>query len=451
MGIVSHFVSLAHFLQAQHGFLKIAICLMAIPLIPLLLIGLQEDSASVRMRRLATCIASVLIFAYAAFYAATMAANIAFPPQWDFPISWLNGYVAAHGLNFYDPDNYRRLADALPATGDLSRFVISVGFHFPPPTIFLFLPLGFFDIHTAYLLWYGFMVGVLVLDIMLLARLFLGGTPSGMLLAAVLMLMLRPVMATVWFGQTNFLIVLMLLLFWQDRKAMRGGAWLALGVLIKPVFGFMILYAVMGRRWRALAGAALTLTVLSLLTVGVFGWETFASYFAHNPVTRMPTDVYTESMNQSLLAEILRLTHYDFSEGSPLMHRLFVVLAAGLIATTAFLTSHESGDDDLSLALTVPLALLVYPGTLAHYSVDLLVPLLAVWSRRRELMGGVVGAVAFFTIEYALLNAADSLAIAANAVAWSAVATLEVSRILRIDPAVRIAWGVRSPASDPSL
>ncbi len=451
MEITSHLIAFAHVVQAQHRTLKLAASLVAVPLIPLLLVGLQERPPSARARRLAAFLAGGLICACVALYGATIGANIAFPPQWDFPISWLNGYVAAQGLNFYDPESYRRLADTLPASADLSRFVISVGFHFPPPTIFLFLPLGFFDIHTAYLLWYLVMIGVFVLDVVLLARLFLGGTASAIVLATALTLMLRPALATVWFGQTNFLILLMLLLFWRDRNAARGGVWLALGILIKPVFGLMSLYPVIRRQWRTLWCATVVLGILSLLTVALFGWETFASYFAHNPVARMPTDVYTESMNQSLLAEILRLTKYDFSDGSPLTHPLFVVLAAGLIAATALLALHRSANDDLALALMVPLALLVYPGTLAHYSIDLLVPLLAVWSRRRELPGGVFAAAAFITFEYAVLNTADSLAIVANLVAWFGLAIVQAAYILHAQPVLRFAWQPRPPASNPNL
>lgn len=453
IGIADRAGALASFLQSQHRPLGAVICLLVIPLLPFLLVGLQDKGPSAQVRGIATRMARLLFLVYGATYVAIMVSNVVHPGEWDFPISWLNGYVGAHRLNFYDPDSYRRLAGALTTlTAGQVKYVISVGFHFPPPTIFLFLPLGFFDIHTAYFLWYLFTIGVAVLDVALLSRLFLGGTQQGTLLAAVLLLVLRPAMSTVWFGQTNFLILLMLLLLYRDRDTLRGGAWLAFGTLVKPMFALMVLYSVIGRRWRALGGAALVLTLLSLLTVAVFGWDTFAAYFGHNPVTRMPSDVYTEGVNQSLLAEILRRTQYDFSHGSPLTHPLFVVLVAGLSAITAWLVhrAHSAGDDDLALALTVPFALLIYPGTLAHYSVDLLVPLLVVWSRRHDVPGGVRAAVAFLTIEYVLMNADGSFAIVANALAWCGVAAVEGSRRLWIDPGTRPPLAPRPSARHPS-
>lgn len=448
MEIGATVTALAHQLQDLHKPFADLICILGIPLLPLLLLWFQDDRPSLRARR----VAGGVIVLYAAVYVTIMASGVAHPPEWDFPISWFNGYVAAQGLNFYDPENYRRLAGALPLTPALIRFVISVGFHFPPPTIFLFLPLGFLGIKTAFVLWYAVMIGVIALDVVLLARLFLGDTASGRLLAAALLLLLRPAMATVWFGQTNFLIVLMLLLFWRDRARFRGGAWIAFGLLIKPVVAVLLLYAAIARRWRAVVGTGVVLAALSALTIAVFGWDTFAAYFGHNPVVRMPAEAYTETINQSLLATILRLTDYDFSHGSPLLDPLFVVLAGGLGAATAWLAHRAwtSGDDDLALAITIPFGLLVYPGTLAHYSVDLIVPFLLLWARRHALPGGVAGVVAFLTAEYALINASVELAIVGNTVAWLGVAALQVARQRGPESAAR-AVGAGPPAAHPSL
>jgi len=448
MEIGATITALAHQLQDLHKPLADLVCILGIPLVPLLLLWFQDDRPSLRARRVAWS----AIVVYGATFAVIMASDVAHPPEWDFPISWFNGYVAAQGLNFYDPENYRRLASALPLTPGLVRFVISVGFHFPPPTIFLFLPLGFLDIRTAFVLWYVVMIGVIALDVVLLARLFLGGTKSGRLLAAALLLLLRPAMATVWFGQTNFFIVLTLLLFWRDRASVRGGAWIALGLLIKPVVAVLLLYAVIARRWRAIVGTGVTLAATSALTIAVFGWDTFAAYFDHNPVVRMPTEAYTETINQSLLATILRLTDYDFSHSSPLLNPLFIVLAGGLGVATAWLVYHAwtSGDDDLALAITIPFGLLVYPGTLAHYSVDLILPFLLLWSRRRTLPGGLVGVLAFLTAEFALINLSVELALVGNAVAWLGMAVAHLAKQWGPESAAR-AMNAGPHATHPSL
>jgi len=297
------------------------------------------------------------------------------------------------------------------------------------------------------------MVAAIVLDVVLIAKLFLPDTRYARSLAAALLLLLRPAMATVWFGQTNFFLVLMLLLFWHDRARFRGGAWVALATVIKPIGAVLLLYAVIARRWRAIVGTGVVLGVLSLVTIAIFGWDTFATYFGHNPVSRMPTDVYVERINQSLLATVLRFTEFDFSHGSPLLQPLFVVLAGTLaVATTALVyRAWASGDDDLALALTIPFGLLVYPGTLAHYSVDLIVPFAFLWSRRRTLPGGPAAAVAFVTVEYALLNSSVGLAIAGNAIAWVWLAMLPSSGVARSAEPARAALTPGPSAAHPTL
>jgi len=50
------------------------------------------------------------------------------------------------------------------------------------------------------------------------------------------------------------------------------------------------------------------------------------------------------------------------------------------------------------------LALLVYPATLAHYSLVIIAPLLALWRDRRSLPLGPGGVVALAAVVYAILG-----------------------------------------------
>src|SRR3954467_7960490 len=47
--------------------------------------------------------------------------NILHPPEWDFVVFWLDGRVAAHGLNFYDPHSYQQMATALSHSEDFTQ------------------------------------------------------------------------------------------------------------------------------------------------------------------------------------------------------------------------------------------------------------------------------------------------------------------------------------------
>ena len=100
--------------------------------------------------------------------------NIAQPPEWDFLYFWLPGKVAAQGLNFYEPEHARQLAQALfTPSSDFTREILDTGFWYPSPSIFLFLPLGWFDVHTALSIWSVFHLTVLVASIFWLWKIFL--------------------------------------------------------------------------------------------------------------------------------------------------------------------------------------------------------------------------------------------------------------------------------------
>ncbi|MFT5092797.1 MAG: hypothetical protein ACI93T_001618, partial [Porticoccaceae bacterium] len=76
-------------------------------------------------------------------------------------------------------------------------------------------------------------------------------------------------------------------------------------------------------------------------------------------------------------------------------------------------------DDELSLAIVLTLSLLLFPKTLSHYSVLLIVPLLFLWSRRESVPGGAIATGCLITAVFALC--ATDLAFVANLCSWSFV------------------------------
>jgi hypothetical protein len=166
----------------------------------------------------------------------------------------------------------------------------------------------------------------------------------------------------------------------------------------------LLLYLLLRRQWRALVTAGITIAVISILAIIVFSPETFLSYFTAASHTQMPDYVYTESVNQSLLATILRITGYDISNRSPLTQPLFVGLALILTGLTGWLVFRlDMLDAGWALGLTLLLALLVYPATLEHYSVLLIVPMLLLWTHRDEILGGLWSALILITLTYVLI------------------------------------------------
>jgi hypothetical protein len=321
-----------------------------------------------------------------------------------------------------------------------SGFVKELYFFQLPPLIFLFLPLGWFNINTATLLWSIFHLTVLIVDIVLLWKTIFGGR-SYLTLALVgaLTLSLGATLDTVGVAQLNFLALLAFLLFWRDYKSIAGGGWLAVGLIVKPVLIFIPLYLLLKRCWRALLGMALTLTMLSGFTILVFGPRMFFGYFLNNPIVKsMPDYLYTEVVNQSLLATILRITGYDFSHTSPYAQPIFVILAFIIVGVTGFIVYQLSDQEDQfrpywSLALVLSAALLIFPKTLTHYSLLLIVPFLLIWQGRDKIPGGFWVATLFLTVEYILISLWGNYIFIGIALNWLVLVGINLKRLFNSD------------------
>src|SRR5690606_14764543 len=94
----------------------------------------------------------------------------------DFHVFWLNGKVSASGLNFYEAESYRQIAEQHLATDLDAGFVAEVidpAFLYPSPSMFLFAPLGWFDIQTSFVIWVTFQLVFVGLSAYLLWEIFL--------------------------------------------------------------------------------------------------------------------------------------------------------------------------------------------------------------------------------------------------------------------------------------
>jgi hypothetical protein len=330
------------------------------------------------------------------------------PPPWDFQVFWIYGQLLAQGANPYQVEPYQRFEQVLHPEPRFVESVLEVGATYPPPTLFLFRPLGGFNLPAAYIPWQIFLCACLAVSIEMLRRLFLAGSGLwGVALAAVAVLTLYSTWFTVRVAQTNFLVMLLLLLYWRDRELPRGGLWLGLGAMVKLDVVLVALFPIVRRQWRQLGWAVGVGAALSAASMAWLGPRTFFSYFTQNPTSRLPFWVYTEDVNQSLLAVILR--HFGETPGrAPVAHPVYVGLALVLIALTAWLVHRSRRDSEWGLALVIALALVLYPGTLIHYAVILLGPLFLVWKNREAITGGVWLSAWLFLGFYVLIGLAQA-------------------------------------------
>ena len=358
------------------------------------------------------------------------------PPIWDFHVFWTYGRVAVARQDFYDPRHIitcsMRRHTPLTFCARCSTSDSSIRRH----PFGCLRPSGGSAFGPQPSVWMTLQVACLLASIVALWRLFLPRTgAAGLALAAALMLMLGATTYTVYKTQTNFLLLLLLLMFWRSRDTVSGGVWLAAGTLVKPVVGVLALYPLVRRRWRSLAACVAAGAVACGVTAVVFGWPTVRSYFVANPAGRMPRWTFVELTNQSLLAAVLRTLPSHAAAAHLARDPVYLLLTAVVIGVTAWCAARLPGDeghDELALATLVPTALLVYPGTLTHYSVILLAPLLWLWGRRGTQTATVVAVAALIAIAVALTGLhAGARAIVATLLVWCVLLAVSVRALRR--------------------
>jgi hypothetical protein len=374
--------------------------------------------------------ACMLVFAAcAAYFALPMLRearyNLAEPREWDFLCFWLWGKTAALRLDFYDPAQTFAVGRSLAVTEEFSRLILHNGFWYPPPTMLLFAPLGLMPLRHAMIAWYTVQAACAGASVWLLGRTFLrehgwlGVFAAGALVAA-----LPPARSTAWFAQTNFLLLLLFVMLLRDRRTARAGVWLALGAIVKPYYLLLGGYFLLTKAYRPLASAALVIAGAIATSAAVFGLAPLATFVSSSPTSRVPGYVYGELINQSLLGTIVRATTGTL-QGSVLGQPLYLTLAAALTLATAWSLRRpreRSGDHELGLCLL--LALLLYPATLAHYSLVIIAPLFGLFRDRRTLPGGAAGVIGLFVAVYAIFgwDRFESHNFWANLLVWGAVA-----------------------------
>jgi hypothetical protein len=412
---------------------------MPLLLVPLLLLGwayLPALRPTWRRAYAALVIATVTLFG--GLCLARAASNVLAPPDWDVKVFWLSGKVAAEGHDFYSPAAFREVAARAGLHADdplFEPYVLDVGFLYPAPAMLLIAPFGRLDLRAAVAAWYALQFAALAAALAILwRRWFYARGWLGLGFVTALALMLRGTYTTVAFGQTNFLLLLLLLLFWGVQRRALGGVWLGLGIAVKPLAALLLPYLALRRCWSALGSALGTFVVLCAASVLAFGADPFVSYLAENPVARLPATLYGLEENQSLLAAVVRLTGPDPAHGSPLWHPYHVallLLVGGVTGFAAWRTGRA--DRDLGLALFVPAALLVYPQSWEHYTALLLVPIAVLWTRRESLGLSTPLLIAVLSSVYALNRyERGSLAMLGTFLIWSMTAYACVQAARRV-------------------
>ncbi len=408
--------------------------LLCLALIPVLLVAFEtrDAVAGASKAALAGILAAPLLL-FGAQSVRLVAANVAHPPEWDLEMLSVYGHAGVAGVDFYTADGVRAAA---PPRGYSQAFVDDVfaaGFPDPPPTMLLLLPFGWWSMRTAVAVWYAINGLALLAAVGLSRRLFVPASGAlGLLLVASLTLLLRPTQSNVALGQWNFLALLLVLSFWHDQRSWRAGAWLGAAVFLRTFLAVLLVHPLRRRQWRSVGAVAATIAGLVGLAVVCFGPRTCAAYLGTVFDGFFPPFVYTEDLNQSLLATVLRVVGSAPTSGSPLANPVYLGLGAAMTATTAWLVWRLPAGIDWMPGLALSLALLVYPVSLEQYGVLALPPTLSLWQQSRGDAGVGWWGVALVTLIFTCMGIDEGRhAFVALALLWTAHVVLAVVLLVR--------------------
>lgn len=301
---------------------------------------------------------------------------ISHPRVWDYTAFYLYGKVASLGYNFYLPENFQIVFDSLklPFTDseltDFMESVVGVGFPYPPPTIFYVLPLGFLSYESALVVWTIFVLIFLIGCIFLVYDYFFKKDKlNGLILVSILFLIFPSAKFNIACAQTNFLLLFYILLMRKYAYHKSSGLILALAFFTKPFMLIFGLFFLLTKNWKAIAIFVVSLLIVSVISMFFLGTETFMSYFLDNPAQRIPEWQFSEDVNQSLNAVLLRANIISLERP-----QFYLIISVALLILTYFfsvyLIKRKLGEIVWSLLLLI--GLLIYPGTLSYYAVILL-------------------------------------------------------------------------------
>lgn len=290
---------------------------------------------------------------------------------------------------------YRGAGDTLIGGRSLYRSTVAIGMYFtyPPFAAIVLSPLALIGQGAANVLWFIAIVASLFAIILLGFRSLGHRIGPRLVVFAVLLTIcataLEPVRTTIWLGQINvflMLLVLVDLVFVRNTRLRGLGVGLAAGIKLTPAF--FLVYLAATRRWRALVVGAVTLgTTILIGALVVPGdarryWTADVTGDARIGRVDSPANQSVKGFMSQMLAyfDVERFQH-PMRGGpyyaAPIWMWLPVAVAVGVLGVWAAVVAHRRGQELLAVSTTGMTASMVSPFSWGHHWVWF-VPLLVV-------------------------------------------------------------------------
>ncbi len=298
--------------------------------------------------------------------------------EWDFVCFYFYGKIGASGGNFYDTSHtlqlFYNLQLASYTDSSFTEEIAKVGFIYPPPTMLLFITLGYFDIGTSLIIWKTLILISSILALFLALNYFNIGfkNPRLLFLLASIFLVYSETRATIGVSQTNFILIILIIFMLVNLNNWKLGLYLAIAVIVKPIVLIWAVYLLITKKIKALAAFVISGIIICAFVISVFGFNQFSQYLTASPANKLPSSAFTEIVNQSLSSVLIR--NFAINDFKSANVRYATIILSALIFLLGIFSSLklEKQAPALAFLLFIPLSLIIYPGALTHYSVMLL-------------------------------------------------------------------------------
>lgn len=298
--------------------------------------------------------------------------------QWqriDFASYYYAASLALGGLDIYD-DASREAMRLQLGISELPPYI------YPPFLASVLKPIALLSFESARHLWLAASILVFLASLILLAR-TLDLSPRRFLALVAAAIFLPGTWITLWLGQINmFLFLLIVLALYLNKRGSQPavGISLALATLIKLFPVLLIAYFALKKRLVVVSWAAVALLILSALSILLVGVNNQIYFFTEGMATvaRMEPGLPFDQSVGAFLSRLFLQTRYS----SPLVENfllapLLTVVVSMLfiaVATTA-VARRSSTISYVEYSLAIITMLLVSTKSWDHYGVFLLVPL----------------------------------------------------------------------------
>ncbi|MFT4042846.1 MAG: glycosyltransferase 87 family protein [Gordonia sp. (in: high G+C Gram-positive bacteria)] len=300
---------------------------------------------------------------------------------------WLQNVVIPYDEPFWglfdnqlDLDVYRAGARTVLDGGSLydAKLLGQMDYTYTPISVIGFIPFAVMSAECARIVWSAG-IFISLYFVVMLSFGSLGRRPSWSLRVVALgivalSLLLEPVRTTIWYGQINVFLLLLILadLLRGERSRLFGsGTAIAAGIKLTPLI--FILYYALARRWRAMWGvfAGFVATVaVGFVVLPQESWEYWTNkIFDSNRVGAPQT-----YGNQSIRGLLANLIHTDSPNSLLWLGLVLVALSLGMYAAVL---AHRHGQELLALSIVGMTSAAVSPVAWGHHWVWF-VPLLVI-------------------------------------------------------------------------